>query len=72
VTIPAAAGARAEAVLLRRSARKGARGKHGAVFPPSVKTNMDAGHHGASGRYDRLREIAFEYAFVLTRCGAGR
>jgi oligopeptidase B len=28
-------------------------------------TNMGAGHGGASGRYDRLREIALDYAFVL-------
>ncbi len=30
-----------------------------------LKTNMDAGHGGASGRYDFLKEIAFEYAFAL-------
>jgi oligopeptidase B len=29
-------------------------------------TNMGAGHGGASGRYDRLREIAGDYAFILT------
>lgn len=30
-----------------------------------LKTNMSAGHGGASGRYDYLREIAFDYAFLL-------
>jgi oligopeptidase B len=30
-----------------------------------LRTNMDAGHGGASGRYDVLRETAFKYAFVL-------
>jgi oligopeptidase B len=29
-------------------------------------TNMGAGHGGASGRYDRLREIATDYAFILS------
>ncbi len=33
-------------------------------------TNMGAGHGGASGRYDRLHEIALDYAFVLWRLGA--
>lgn len=28
-------------------------------------TNMGAGHGGASGRYDRLREIATDYGFIL-------
>ncbi|PYT55868.1 MAG: oligopeptidase B, partial [Acidobacteria bacterium] len=35
-----------------------------------LKTNMDpAGHGGASGRYDRLRETAFDYAYFLTQMG---
>jgi oligopeptidase B len=34
-----------------------------------LKTNMGAGHGGASGRYDFLREIAFKYAFVLDVLG---
>ena len=34
-----------------------------------LKTNMDAGHGGASGRYDALRETAFDYAFILSRLG---
>jgi len=33
--------------------------------PLLLKTNMGAGHGGASGRYDYLREIAFDYAFIL-------
>ena len=32
-------------------------------------TNMDSGHGGATGRYDRIKEVAFEYAFVLDRLG---
>jgi oligopeptidase B len=28
---------------------------------------MDAGHGGASGRYEHLKEIAFVYAFLLDR-----
>lgn len=34
--------------------------------------NMDAGHGGASGRYDYLKEIAFDYAFMLRELGAGK
>ncbi len=34
-----------------------------------LKTNMGAGHGGASGRYDRLHEAAFDYAFILAEVG---
>jgi oligopeptidase B len=37
--------------------------------PLLLVTNMAAGHGGASGRYDRLREIALDFAFVLTQSG---
>jgi oligopeptidase B len=37
--------------------------------PLLLVTNMGAGHGGASGRYDRLREIAMDYAFLLTALG---
>ena len=30
-----------------------------------LKTRMDSGHGGASGRYDRWKDTAFEYAFIL-------
>jgi oligopeptidase B len=33
------------------------------------KINMAAGHGGASGRYDYLREIALDYAWILGRLG---
>jgi len=32
-----------------------------------LKTNMAAGHGGSSGRYDRFKEAAFDYAFMLTQ-----
>jgi oligopeptidase B len=32
-------------------------------------TNMQAGHGGSSGRYDYLKEIAFDYAFLLKELG---
>lgn len=34
-----------------------------------LKTQMSAGHFGASGRYEALKEVAFDFAFILTRLG---
>ena len=34
-----------------------------------LHTNMTAGHGGASGRYDYLKEIAFDYAFIMRELG---
>ncbi len=34
-----------------------------------LKTNMGAGHFGASGRYERFKEVAFDYAFLLMALG---
>ncbi|MFN7965801.1 MAG: S9 family peptidase [Acidobacteriota bacterium] len=39
--------------------------------PLLFKINMSAGHGGSSGRYDRLREIAFEYAWLISQLGVG-
>jgi oligopeptidase B len=34
-----------------------------------LKTNLGSGHFGASGRYERLKETAFNYAFILRTLG---
>ena len=39
--------------------------------PVLFKINMDAGHAGASGRFSRLEEIAYSYAFALKVVGLG-
>jgi oligopeptidase B len=41
--------------------------------PLLLKIKMEpAGHGGASGRYDRLKDTAFEYAWLLRQVGIGR
>jgi oligopeptidase B len=40
--------------------------------PLLLKTNMAAGHGGASGRYDYLHDIAFDYAFILWQVGLAK
>ena len=37
--------------------------------PLILKANMGAGHGGSSGRYDYLRELAYDYAFMLWQMG---
>ena len=40
--------------------------------PLLLKCNMGAGHGGASGRYDRLKEVSFEYAWLMSQVGIRR
>jgi oligopeptidase B len=37
-----------------------------------LKTNLGAGHGGASGRYDVLRDLSFDYAFMLRELGIAK
>jgi oligopeptidase B len=37
--------------------------------PLIFKINMAGGHGGSSGRYDRLKELSFDYAFVFKQLG---
>ncbi len=37
--------------------------------PLLLKTVMEAGHGGASGRYDALKQVAVTYSFVLSQLG---
>ncbi|MDX2127507.1 MAG: S9 family peptidase [Chloroherpetonaceae bacterium] len=37
--------------------------------PLLLKTNMGAGHGGSSGRFDRIKEFAFEYGYMMSQLG---
>jgi oligopeptidase B len=38
--------------------------------PAILRVNMDSGHGGASGRFERLKEVALVQAFALKAMGA--
>ena len=40
--------------------------------PLLLKVNLDAGHGGSSGRYDAIKEIAYDFAFALTMLGVSQ
>ena len=37
-----------------------------------LKTNLNAGHGGSSGRFQKYRDTALEYAFILKQLGIDR
>ena len=56
-------------VLGAREARREAARDEDRRRRPAFTNEMAAGHGGPSGRYDRLREIAFDQAFLLSQWG---
>jgi oligopeptidase B len=45
------------------------RARKSGANPLLFRTTMEAGHGGKSGRFQRFREIAEEYAFILDQSG---
>ena len=45
--------------------REAASARRPAIIVLLLKTNMGSGHFGASGRYEGIKETAFDYAFLL-------
>ena len=37
-----------------------------------LRMNMESGHGGATGRYSRIKDVAFEFAFILNRVGINK
>ncbi|MDD2476237.1 MAG: S9 family peptidase [Dysgonamonadaceae bacterium] len=37
-----------------------------------LRMNMESGHGGATGRYNRIKDVAFEFAFMLNRIGINK
>ena len=62
---PAASPIRASPGGSRRSGSRGCASTRPATRPMLLKINMEAGHGGASGRFDFLKEIALDYAFAV-------
>ena len=48
------------------------RDHHKGNAPILLHTNMEAGHGGASGRFERLKEVALDYAFLLMQAGLAK
>jgi oligopeptidase B len=40
--------------------------------PLLLYVNMEAGHGGASGRFEKYKEVALEYVFILDQMGVGK
>ncbi len=40
--------------------------------PLLLKCNMGGGHGGSSGRYDALKDTAFNYAWLMSRVGIAK